>query len=301
MVKTINMGKVQGVDGVGIESFLLISGDGSPGTTDVYRLTMTDATTVDVSVYNGADGADGAGIGDMLKSEYDTTNNGKVDDADKVNGLTVETAVPAGALFSDTVYSHPATHAPSVILQDIDNRFVTDAQIASWNSKADGTHTHTGVYEPANANIQSHISNSANPHSVTAAQVSAIATSQKGAASGIAELDSDSKLDAEQVAIKDVSVSASTTLAIAHNNRRLFCEAAAAMNLTINPSATTSYVVGHETLVKSDKDGGQVSLVKGAGVILNAIDDSLLNITLGGSVILKYEGSDVWAVDGALE
>jgi len=31
-------------------------------------------------------------------------------------------------------------------------------------------HTHAGVYEPANANIQSHISNASNPHGVTAAQ-----------------------------------------------------------------------------------------------------------------------------------
>ena len=34
-------------------------------------------------------------------------------------------------------------------------------------------HTHTGVYEPANTNIQSHISNTSNPHSTTAAQVGA--------------------------------------------------------------------------------------------------------------------------------
>lgn len=32
-------------------------------------------------------------------------------------------------------------------------------------------HNHTGVYEPANANVQSHIANTSNPHSVTKAQV----------------------------------------------------------------------------------------------------------------------------------
>jgi len=36
---------------------------------------------------------------------------------------------------------------------------------------AAGDHNHTGVYEAANANIQSHISNTSNPHSVTATQV----------------------------------------------------------------------------------------------------------------------------------
>ena len=36
---------------------------------------------------------------------------------------------------------------------------------------ATGDHAHTGVYEPANANIQSHISSTSNPHSVTKTQV----------------------------------------------------------------------------------------------------------------------------------
>lgn len=35
------------------------------------------------------------------------------------------------------------------------------------------THLHTGTYEPANANIQTHISSTTNPHSTTAAQVGA--------------------------------------------------------------------------------------------------------------------------------
>ena len=38
---------------------------------------------------------------------------------------------------------------------------------------AQGDHTHIGVYEPANLNIQSHISSTLNPHSTTASQVGA--------------------------------------------------------------------------------------------------------------------------------
>ena len=41
----------------------------------------------------------------MLKSVYDTNDNGIVDDSEKVNGLTVETAVPANAVFTDTTYT----------------------------------------------------------------------------------------------------------------------------------------------------------------------------------------------------
>jgi len=44
-------------------------------------------------------------------------------------------------------------------------------------SKASVSHTHTGTYEPANANIQTHVASTANPHSTTAAQVGAAAAS----------------------------------------------------------------------------------------------------------------------------
>lgn len=56
--------------------------------------------------------------------------------ADTVGGFTVGVNVPAGAKFTDTVYTHPASHPPSVITQDASNRFVTDAEKAAWNGKA---------------------------------------------------------------------------------------------------------------------------------------------------------------------
>ncbi|MBR10035.1 MAG: hypothetical protein CMP48_20395 [Rickettsiales bacterium] len=43
----------------------------------------------------------GSAGGDMLQSVYDTDGNSTVDDAETVNGLTVLTAVPAGAVFTD--------------------------------------------------------------------------------------------------------------------------------------------------------------------------------------------------------
>ena len=57
------------------------------------------------------------GYGDMLKTVYDSNNNGVVDNAEKVNGHTVAVDVPADAKFTDTVYEHPTTagnkHIPS--------------------------------------------------------------------------------------------------------------------------------------------------------------------------------------------
>lgn len=72
-----------GDDGNGIASIALKSGTHAAGTTDTYTITMTDGTTFDFSVYNGADGQ---GAGDMLKSVYDPGNKAQdvfqyVDDA----------------------------------------------------------------------------------------------------------------------------------------------------------------------------------------------------------------------------
>ena len=122
-----------GATGNGIASVIRTSGTGAAGTTDTYTITFTDSTTTTFGVYNGADGS---GAGDMVKATYDTNNSGVVDNAEKVNGLTVLTAVPSGAVFTDTIYTHPANHPPSIIIQDASNRFVTDTEKAEWNGKA---------------------------------------------------------------------------------------------------------------------------------------------------------------------
>ena len=58
----------RGATGNGISGIALKSGDHAPGTSDVYTITLTDGTTFDFAVYNGANGA---GAGDMLASVYD--------------------------------------------------------------------------------------------------------------------------------------------------------------------------------------------------------------------------------------
>lgn len=58
----------QGATGNGISGIALKSGTHAPGTSDVYTITLTDGTTFDFAVYNGANGQ---GAGDMLASVYD--------------------------------------------------------------------------------------------------------------------------------------------------------------------------------------------------------------------------------------
>lgn len=61
----------QGAAGNGISGIALKSGTHAPGTSDVYTITLTDGTTFDFEVYNGANGQ---GAGDMLASVYDPQN-----------------------------------------------------------------------------------------------------------------------------------------------------------------------------------------------------------------------------------
>ena len=77
-------------------------------------VSVSNAPTSDNHVVNKKyvdDAMASAGMGDMLKNVYDINNNGIVDNAEKVNGLTVLTAVPANAKFTDTTYGVVSTTA----------------------------------------------------------------------------------------------------------------------------------------------------------------------------------------------
>lgn len=61
----------QGETGTGIQSIALTEGNHAPGTSDTYTITLTDGSTFNFLVYNGANGA---GAGDMMASVYDPQN-----------------------------------------------------------------------------------------------------------------------------------------------------------------------------------------------------------------------------------
>ena len=64
----------------------------------------------------------------------------------KVDDSQVLTNVPAGAVFTDTVYTHPATHEATIITQDATHRFVTDTEKTTWSGNADTIHNHDDRY-----------------------------------------------------------------------------------------------------------------------------------------------------------
>lgn len=54
--------------GIGIDDIQLTKGDHTPGTTDIYTVTLTDGTSYNISVYNGRNGT---GAGDVLGIWFD--------------------------------------------------------------------------------------------------------------------------------------------------------------------------------------------------------------------------------------
>jgi hypothetical protein len=124
---------------------------------DVLKDADTASPVTAVNKLMTQDDVAGLGGGDMLKSTYDTNNNGKVDsaeNADTVNSLTVETAVPAGAVFTDTTYS-----ALSEFTNDtgyITDYTVTEADVTTHQAALSLTESQIsdlGSYEPADATI----------------------------------------------------------------------------------------------------------------------------------------------------
>jgi hypothetical protein len=124
---------------------------------DVLKDADTASPVTAVNKLMTQDDVAGLGGGDMLKSTYDTNNNGKVDsaeDADTVNSLTVETAVPVGAVFTDTTYS-----ALSEFTNDtgyITDYTVTETDVTTHQAALSLTESQIsdlGSYEPADATI----------------------------------------------------------------------------------------------------------------------------------------------------
>jgi len=62
--------------------------------------------------------------------------------SDKADKTSVLTPVPENAVFTDTVYTHPLTHPATMIVEDENHRFVTDAEKNTWDNS---NHTHNNL------------------------------------------------------------------------------------------------------------------------------------------------------------
>ena len=148
---------------------------------------------------SGSDNQDLSGLEPKQTGKSLSTNDYITADKNKLAGIE------AGA----NNYSHPANHAPSVITQDVSNRFVSDTEKGTWNGK-----------EPGNSNIQTHVTAA---HAPTGAQVNADITKAEIEAKLTGELTSHSHATQTfrcGVATKNIN-DASTVQNIAHGLGRI--------------------------------------------------------------------------------
>lgn len=113
---------------------------------------------------------DSSGSGDMLKSTYDTDNDGVVDNAEKLEGQ-------AGSYYLNRA-NHTGTQTASTI-SDFDTEVSNNADVSANTSARHTQNTDTGTSATefyvdtggANVAVKAHIQSTSNPHSVTASQV----------------------------------------------------------------------------------------------------------------------------------
>lgn len=192
---------VRGPAGTSVSRIERTSGNGAPGTTDTY--TMYDSEDAPIGTFTVYNGMDGLGSGDMLKSIYDPQNKNAdiFDYVDKaVEDVTVttdptptqdsENPVQSGGVY-DAIQSVEEGIPTKVSELTNDSGYLTtesDPTVPGW-AKSPSKPTYTAAEVGARPDTWM----------PSAEDVGAIPASQKGAASGVAELDSSGKVPSAQL------------------------------------------------------------------------------------------------------
>lgn len=118
----LDIPSIRGVPGVSIKSIIRTSGNGAPGTTDTYTITMTDGSASTFQVHNGTNGE---GAGDMTEQVYDP--QGKKQDIFKyVDDAVANIDLPDIELPDDIGDMQTTVYDPQGKKQDI-FKYVDDA------------------------------------------------------------------------------------------------------------------------------------------------------------------------------
>ena len=192
---------IQGPAGTSVSRIERTSGNGAPGTTDTY--TMYDSEDAPIGTFTVYNGMDGIGSGDMLKSTYDPQNKNTdiFDYVDKaVEDVTVttdptptqdsENPVQSGGVY-DAIQSVEEGIPTKVSDLTNDSGYLTtesDPTVPEW-AKSPSKPTYTAAEVGARPDTWT----------PSAGDVGSIPVSQKGAASGEAELDSSGKVPSAQL------------------------------------------------------------------------------------------------------
>ena len=126
-----------------------------------------------------------------------------------------------------------------------------------------------------------------------------IPTSEKGAANGVASLDTNGKVTAAQTSSLVVNVTANKTLALADAGTLQRVNSSSAITVTIPTNASAAFPIGAEIeLVRYGT--GTVTLAVTGGVTLNSADGVKTISSQYAAASLKKFGTDEWLLCGSL-
>lgn len=175
-------------------------------------------------------------------------------------------------------YTHPATHDPSIIVQDTNNRFVTDAEKTAWNTPqttvSGNAGTATALQTPRTINGVS-FNGTANITVNAVDSTPRVASSLLGAASGVATLDAGGKVPTAQLPsyVDDV---------LEYANLAAFPGAGTAGIIYVAIDTNKTYRWSGSAYVYITS--GAVDSVMGATGVVTATNLGLQNFTAGSTV-----------------
>ena len=214
------------------------------------------------------------GTGDMTAAVYDPAGGAKqVAFADELSGY--ETSGTAAAAVS----THNSNGAAHQTLFDGKQAKIT----ASGILKGDGS----GGISAAGAGTD---------YVAPSALDNYIPVSQKGVATGVATLDSDSKVAAEQASSKLVAVAGSKTLT--SSDFGTMQEVTSTTAITITLPASDNTVIGAEIEILLNASSGEVTITPPTGVTLNGASVSKVISEAYGIAVLKCVGNSEWIIKG---
>jgi hypothetical protein len=95
------------------------------------------------------------------------------------------------------------------------------------------------------------------------------------------------------------TISASTTLALAHLSNTLICTNSSAITITVPPNASVAFAVG--SMITIERDGsGSVAIAAGSGVTIHSKESKLSIDGQYAAVTLLKTATDTWKLWGAL-
>lgn len=137
-------------------------------------------------------------------------------------------------------------------------------------------------------------------HKPTAADIGAIPIAEKGAGNGVATLNANSKVRAEQACSSIVTTTNNYTLTLEDAGKLIIMAANTALTLTIPASGTVDFPFGTEIEI-AQTGGGRVTISHQSGVTLLSHRGALSLAGLYAVACIKKVGQDLWLLGGALE